>query len=75
MTKTYRPFLYTTHVVAVLLMLALLFASVWCWAIIIDKVITLRRTREKMKAFEEKVVKEKKTEAKPKTRKASTKKS
>ena len=37
-----------------LLMLALLFASVWCWAIIIDKVIILRRTREKMKAFEEK---------------------
>ena len=37
-----------------LLMLALLFASVWCWAIIIDKVIVLRRTREKMKAFEEK---------------------
>ena len=37
-----------------LLMLALLFASVWCWAIIIDKVIILRRTRERMKAFEEK---------------------
>ena len=37
-----------------LLMLALLFASVWCWAIIIDKVIMLRRTRERMKAFEEK---------------------
>ena len=36
-----------------LLMLALLFASVWCWAIIIDKVIMLRRTRERMKAFEE----------------------
>ena len=37
-----------------LLMLALLFASVWCWAIIIDKVVMLRRTREKMKIFEEK---------------------
>ena len=37
-----------------LLMLALLFASVWCWAIIIDKVIMLRRTRERMKAFEDK---------------------
>ena len=37
-----------------LLMLALLFASVWCWTIIINKLITLRRIRERMKNFEEK---------------------
>ncbi len=37
-----------------LLILALLFASVWCWAIIIDKVVMLKHTKEKMKNFEEK---------------------
>lgn len=35
------------------LILGLLFASFWCWAIIFDKVITFKRIREKMKAFEE----------------------
>ena len=37
-----------------LLILGLLFASFWCWAIIYDKVKLLRRTRQNMKAFEEK---------------------
>lgn len=36
------------------LILGLLFASVWCWAIIFDKMITLKRINERMKKFEEK---------------------
>ncbi len=35
------------------LILGLLFASVWCWAIIFDKVLLFKRTREGMKSFEE----------------------
>lgn len=37
-----------------LLILGLLFASFWCWAIIFDKVMLFRRIRMNMKAFEEK---------------------
>ncbi len=37
-----------------LLILGLLFASFWCWAIIYDKIKLLRRVRMGMKAFEEK---------------------
>lgn len=37
-----------------LLILGLLFASFWCWAIIYDKVKLFRRIRMGMKAFEEK---------------------
>lgn len=37
-----------------LLILGLLFASFWCWAIIFDKIKLLRRIRTGMKAFEEK---------------------
>lgn len=37
-----------------LLILGLLFASFWCWAIIYDKVKLFRRIRIGMKAFEEK---------------------
>lgn len=35
------------------LILGLLIASVWCWAIIFDKVFLFKRIREGMKAFEE----------------------
>ncbi len=35
------------------LILGLLFASVWCWTIIFDKVMMLRRLKEKMKNFED----------------------
>lgn len=35
------------------LILGLLLASFWCWAIIFDKVMTFKRIRERMKAFEE----------------------
>lgn len=37
-----------------LLILGLLFASFWCWAIIFDKIKLLRKIRTGMKAFEEK---------------------
>lgn len=37
-----------------LLILGLLFASFWCWAIIYDKIKLLRGIRQNMKAFEEK---------------------
>lgn len=36
------------------LILGLLFTSVWCWAIIFDKVATFKKIRSGMKAFEEK---------------------
>ncbi len=36
------------------LILGLLFTSVWCWAIIFDKVATFKKIRAGMKAFEEK---------------------
>ena len=36
------------------LILGLLFASIWCWAIIFDKMITLKKINEGMKKFEEK---------------------
>lgn len=36
-----------------ILILGLLFASFWCWAIIFDKVMMLRRMKERMKRFEE----------------------
>ena len=35
------------------LILGLLLASFWCWAIIFDKVMTFKRIRERMIAFEE----------------------
>lgn len=35
------------------LILGLLLASFWCWAIIFDKVMTFKRIRERMKVFEE----------------------
>ena len=37
-----------------ILILGLLFASVWCWAIIFNKMLMIRKTKEGMKAFEEK---------------------
>ena len=36
------------------LILGLLFTSVWCWAIIFDKVATFKKIRAGMKSFEEK---------------------
>jgi biopolymer transport protein TolQ len=41
------------HVVVKLVMLGLLGASVWCWAIIVDKTLLYRRTKRALDAFEE----------------------
>ncbi len=44
---------WQAHWVVKLVMLGLLIASVWTWAIIIDKVMLYRRTRAAMDSFEE----------------------
>jgi biopolymer transport protein TolQ len=44
---------WQAHFVVKLVMMGLLAASVWCWAIIVDKTLLLRRTRAAMDAFEE----------------------
>ncbi|ACK49892.1 protein TolQ [Methylocella silvestris BL2] len=44
---------WSAHIVVKLVMLGLLAASVWCWAIIINKVILLRRTQRAIDQFEE----------------------
>ncbi|MBV9076396.1 MAG: protein TolQ [Methylobacteriaceae bacterium] len=44
---------WSAHPVVKLVMLGLLAASVWCWAIIIDKTLLFRRTRTAMDRFEE----------------------
>ena len=41
------------HLVVKAVMIGLLLASVWCWAIIIDKLLLLRRTRRAMDRFDE----------------------
>jgi biopolymer transport protein TolQ len=41
------------HIVVKLVMIGLLAASVWCWAIIVDKTLLFIRTRKGMDAFEE----------------------
>jgi biopolymer transport protein TolQ len=41
------------HLVVKAVMLGLLAASVWCWAIVIDKVVLYGRTRRQMDAFEQ----------------------
>jgi biopolymer transport protein TolQ len=43
---------WQAHLVVKLVMLGLLAASVWCWAIIVDKVIFFSRTRRSMDRFE-----------------------
>ena len=44
---------WQAHWVVKLVMLGLLAASIWTWAIIVDKVMLYRRTRQGMDAFEE----------------------
>ncbi len=44
---------WQAHLVVKIVMLGLLGASVWCWAIIIDKVLLLRRVQRQMDLFEE----------------------
>ena len=43
----------TAHIVVNFVMVGLLSASIWCWAIIIDKTLLFRRVRAAMDRFEE----------------------
>ena len=44
---------WSAHPVVKLVMIGLLAASVWCWAIIVDKTLLFARTKREMDAFEE----------------------
>ncbi|MDQ0313961.1 protein TolQ [Amorphus orientalis] len=44
---------WEAHIVVKLVMLGLISASVWCWAIIVDKWLAYRRTRRQMDRFED----------------------
>jgi biopolymer transport protein TolQ len=44
---------WSAHIVVKLVMLGLLGASVWCWSVIVDKVLLFRRTKRAMDSFEE----------------------
>jgi biopolymer transport protein TolQ len=44
---------WSAHLVVKIVMIGLLGASVWCWAIIINKVLLLRRTQRAMVQFED----------------------
>ncbi|MFE1598620.1 protein TolQ [Methylobacterium sp. ID0610] len=44
---------WQAHFVVKFVMIGLLSASVWCWAIIVDKTLLFRRTKAEMDAFEE----------------------
>ena len=43
---------WQAHIVVKIVMVGLLAASVWCWAIIVDKVMLIGRTRRQMSRFE-----------------------
>ena len=43
---------WQSHIVVKLVMIGLLGASVWCWAIIIDKLVLFARTKRQMDQFE-----------------------
>ncbi|PVB61883.1 protein TolQ [Labrenzia sp. 011] len=43
---------WQAHIVVKIVMLGLLGASVWCWAIIVDKIMLIGRTRRQMSRFE-----------------------
>jgi biopolymer transport protein TolQ len=44
---------WSAHIVVKLVMIGLVAASVWCWAIIIDKTLLFQRTKAEMDRFEE----------------------
>ena len=44
---------WNAHIVVKFVMLGLLGASVWCWAIIVDKTLLFRRVRKAMERFED----------------------
>lgn len=43
---------WQAHIVVKIVMIGLLGASIWCWAIIVDKVMLVGRTRRQMNRFE-----------------------
>jgi biopolymer transport protein TolQ len=44
---------WTAHIVVKLVMVGLLAASIWCWAIIVNKALLFARTRKSMDRFEQ----------------------
>ncbi len=44
---------WSAHIVVKFVMIGLLAASVWCWAIIVNKIVLFARTRRSMDMFEE----------------------
>ena len=44
---------WSAHLVVKAVMVGLLGASIWCWAIIVDKTLLFRRTKAEMDAFED----------------------
>jgi len=44
---------WTAHIVVKLVMVGLLAASIWCWAIIVNKALLFTRTRKAMDRFEQ----------------------
>ncbi len=44
---------WSAHLVVKVVMIGLLVASVWCWAIIVDKILLFARTRKAMDKFED----------------------
>lgn len=43
---------WQAHIIVKLVMLGLMLASVWCWAIVVDKILLYSRTRRQMNRFE-----------------------
>ncbi|GAA0776654.1 protein TolQ [Roseibium denhamense] len=43
---------WQAHIVVQLVMIGLILSSVWCWAIIVDKVLLIGRTQRQMNRFE-----------------------
>ncbi|MEA2861036.1 MAG: biopolymer transport protein TolQ, partial [Methylobacteriaceae bacterium] len=44
---------WSAHIVVKLVMVGLLAASIWCWAIIVNKALLFARTRKSMDRFEQ----------------------
>lgn len=43
---------WQAHIIVKLVMLGLMLASIWCWAIVVDKILLYGRTRRQMNRFE-----------------------
>ncbi len=44
---------FNAHIVVKIVMIGLLFASVWCWAVIVNKTLLISRTQKAMDRFEQ----------------------